>query len=54
MRDFKQLYDCLLESEDLHLMYKGLTGIWSKDKDKFIRFQKDLEQLANIINVDEE
>jgi len=52
--DFKKLYDCLLDSEDLKTMYKGLTLVWEEDKEKFIRFQTELEQLANITNVDEE
>lgn len=52
--DFKKLYDCLLDSEDLQTMYKGMTLDWDKDKDKFIKFQEELETLANIQDVDEE
>lgn len=51
--NYKQLYECLLETEDLHRMFRGLTGIWTKDKSKFIKAQKELEQGANIIDIDE-
>lgn len=50
--DFKKLYDCLLDSEDLKTIYKGMTGDFEKDKEKFIRFQTELEQLANVIEID--
>lgn len=50
--DFKKLYDCLLDSEDLKTIYKGLHGNWEEDKEKFIRFQTELEQLANVIEID--
>ena len=50
--DFKNLYDCLLDSEDLKTIYKGMTGDFEKDKEKFIRFQQDLENIANVIEID--
>lgn len=50
---FKALYTCLLESEDLYVMYKGMTGVWESDKNNFIKNQKALEELANIIEIDD-
>lgn len=49
MKRFKKLYDCLLESDEL---YSGMTGDWEKDKDRFIREQKELEELANLTQID--
>lgn len=49
MNRFKKLYDYLLESEELH---DGMTGDWEKDKKKFIREQKELEELANLTQID--
>lgn len=51
--NFKSLYTCLLESEDLHVLYKGMTGDWEKDQKIFIKNQKALEELANIIEIDD-
>lgn len=51
--NYKQLYDCLLQTEDLHRMFRGLSGDWAKDKNKFIKAQKELEQDANVIDIDE-
>jgi hypothetical protein len=52
--DFKKLYDSLLASEDIKKLYGGLTLNWELDKDKFIRYQTELEQLINIMDVDNE
>lgn len=49
MKRFKKLYECLLESDEL---YSGMTGDWDKDKDRFIREQKELEELANLTQID--
>lgn len=46
-KDFKNLYDCLKESKDLKMIHKGLSGEWEEDKKVFIKFQKELEKLAN-------
>lgn len=45
----KELYESLLEADQL----KGFSGDWEKDKNKFIKFQKELEEMANIIEVHE-
>lgn len=50
---FKNLYNCLLESEDLHTLFRGMTGDWEKDKKRFIKEQLKLEELANIIDIDD-
>lgn len=54
MRDFKKLYDCLLETEELYILFPNLTGVWGKDQKKFIKAQTDLEQDAKAYIVDEE
>ena len=54
MRDYKKLYDCLLNTEELHKMFPKLSGKWENDKNKFIQYQSELESLANIQEVDEE
>lgn len=51
MSRFKQLYDSLLETEDLKL-YGSFTGDWEKDKKKFIQLQTDLEAQAEVLDVD--
>lgn len=48
---FKKLYDCLLESEDLYTMVKGMTGDWVKDKNKFIKSQTELEDIVKFKDV---
>lgn len=54
MRDFKKLYDCLLETDELYILFPNLTGVWSKDQKKFIQAQTELEKDAKAIIVDEE
>lgn len=51
--NYKQLYECMLESGELK-KYKVFSLDWEKDKKKFIKEQRNLENLANIIDVDEE
>ena len=36
--NYKKLYSCLIETEDLHRMFPRLSGIWEADKNKFIKF----------------
>lgn len=44
---FKKLYDSLLECDDLHLMFRGMTGEWEKDKNRFIKLQQEMEKELN-------
>lgn len=46
-RDFRKLYDCLLESDELYVMFKGMKGEWEIDSKKFIQSQLDLEKMVN-------
>jgi hypothetical protein len=46
MERYYKLYTALLESEELYEMFKGMTGEWLYDKDKFIKEQEDLEAMA--------
>ncbi len=48
---FKSLYNCLLESDELYVMFRGMTGKWEKDKKRFMEEQLKLEKLANVKDV---
>ncbi len=51
--NYKKLYDCLLESGELK-RYKSFSLDWEKDKTRFIKEQKNLENLANVIEINDE
>jgi hypothetical protein len=50
--DFKKLYTCLRETEELHQMFRGMSGDWEKDKNKFIESQLIIEEMANIVDIE--
>lgn len=50
---YEKLYNCLLDSEELHMLYIGLKGSWKEDKSKFIKQQQALEKIVNYIEVNE-
>jgi len=50
--NYKKLYTYLLEQGEIRRM-KRMTGNWEQDREKFIKYQTELENQANIINVDE-
>ena len=56
MENYRNLYDCLLESEDLFIVFDNMAGNWKKDRKMFIQSQQELEELSNIkiIDLDEE
>ena len=54
MSNYKNLYACLLETEELFELFSGMTGSWTEDKKKFIVAQKEMEDLAGIIDTYEE
>lgn len=41
--DYKKLYDTLLETEELYLMFPNFKGEWEKDRKNFVEYQKKLE-----------
>ena len=41
--NYKNLYDILLETDELYLMFPNFKGIWEKDKNNFIEYQNKLE-----------
>lgn len=43
----EELYNFLLESEELLVFYPELTGDWEKDKKKFIRMFEENEGLID-------
>ena len=49
---FKNLYNYLLKSKELYqLMFKA-TGDWEQDKARFIKIQTDMEDMANIKDIE--
>ena len=50
----KKLYDTLLESEELHDIFSGMTGEWEKDKVRFTKLQKEMEDISLDLNTEEE
>ena len=49
---FKNLYNWMKQKEELNDFLPKATGIWEKDKKKFISFQKEMEKLANLTDID--
>lgn len=41
--NYKNLYDILLETDELYLMFPNFKGIWEKDMNNFIEYQNKLE-----------
>ena len=50
--NYENLYNYLLKSDELYVMFDGMTGIWEKDKGMFIKVQKDMENLYILTDVD--
>ena len=48
---FKKIYECLLESEELYIMFSGMSGNWEKDEKSFIKVQKELEDVVQFKDV---
>ena len=48
----KNLYQFLKKKEELQQLLPRATGDWEQDKDKFIKIQQEMENLANLTNVD--
>lgn len=49
---FESLYRWMRQKEELNDFLPKATGIWEKDKKKFISFQKEMEKLADLTDVD--
>ena len=49
---FKNLYNWMLQKNELSDFLPKATGDWEKDKNKFISFQVEMEKLANLTDVD--
>ena len=48
----KNLYNWMKQKEELNDFLPKATGIWEKDKKKFISFQKEMEKLVDLTDVD--
>ena len=49
---FESLYRWMRQKEELNDFLPKATGVWEQDKDKFISFQKEMEKLADLTDVD--
>lgn len=49
---FESLYRWMKQKEELNDFLPKATGIWEKDKKKFISFQVEMEKLANLTDID--
>ena len=49
---FESLYRWMRQKEELNDFLPKATGDWEKDKKKFISFQKEMEKLADLTDVD--
>lgn len=49
---FKNLYTWMKQTGELTDFLPKSTGNWEKDKNKFIKFQQEMEKLANLKDVD--
>lgn len=48
----KREYRALLDSGELLDIFPDFTGVWSKDKKEFIRYQEMNEQVLSNLDVD--
>lgn len=48
---FRNLYGSLLQTDELFVMFAGMTGDWEKDKNSFVKAQKELEDIINFKDV---
>jgi len=48
---FEILYNSLLSNGELHDLVPQMKGEWEKDKTKFIKFQTEMEKMANATNL---
>lgn len=56
MSQAKKLYDALLESGDLKVLYSSMKGNWSKDEASFTRQYEENQALINddsVIDLDD-
>lgn len=49
---FENLYHWMKKNNELKSISTKLTGDWEKDKDKFIILQKEMEDMANLTDID--
>ena len=49
---FESLYRWMRQKEELRDFLPKATGLWEEDKAKFISFQKEIEKLADLTDVD--
>jgi len=53
MDKYKELYDSLLQDDEFHVIFKGMTGDWNLDKDKFVNIQQKMENELGLGGNDE-
>lgn len=42
----------MLESGELSVVFPLMSGVWEKDKNRFVREQTELEELINFKSID--
>ena len=48
----KNLYQWFKQKDELHQLLPKATGEWEKDKKGFIKIQQEIENLANLTDLD--
>ena len=49
---FKNLYMWMVQKKEINDFLPNATGEWEKDRSRFIRFQQEMEKLANLTDID--
>lgn len=49
---YKNIYDWMLQKNELFDFMPKASGDWEQDKVKFISFQIEMEKLANLTEID--
>lgn len=51
MDKYRELYNTLLESDELYTMFSEFKGNWEEDSKTFIKIQKEMEDFVNFKDV---
>ena len=49
---FKNLYNYMNKNGELKKLMPKMTGEWETDKSRFIRYQLEMEEMANVKNLE--
>ena len=51
MSRYKQLYESLLENDELQFFLPKFKGTWEEDSKAFIKMQQEMEEIVNFKDV---